>query len=191
MENVGHTYTDENGTYYSLFGQTYKKDDKDLKAVKNIDKAIIEYIKYKAFYSQKPSSNKKNTDPAIEHEPDIKRESPDSYFGGAYEFKQNKGIFRLSDPYVHRLAYGEKEVNTTYRVPKVDENAYAHAITMMVSDKFGDYAGHHSEGICIRFINDGNYEPVSVVFKNKDVANRNVNFFNRLKDFYFSKYKIK
>ena len=164
-KNIGHTYTDqETGTYYSLFGQSYGKGHKDLKAVRSIDNAIIEYSKYEAHVDDDIGSECVSP--------------PKSYFGDAYKFIEKGTV--LAEPNEHKLAYGEHKVNTTYRVLNNKENSYAQGIEVFSAIDLGSYGFRkHEKGIGVRFQNANRYDNVIVIFS-PSAGVRNMSFYRKL-----------
>ena len=164
-KNIGHTYTDQKtGTYYSLFGQSYGKGHKDLKAVRSIDNAIIEYSKYEAHVDDDIGSECVSP--------------PKSYFGDAYKFIEKGTV--LAEPNEHKLAYGEHKVNTTYRVLNNKENSYAQGIEVFSAIDLGSYGFRkHEKGIGVRFQNANRYDNVIVIFS-PSAGVRNMSFYRKL-----------
>ena len=86
--NIGHFFTDGYGTYHSLFGQTYTANDKNINAVKILDKAMIQLAEYEV---------KSRIDPNTER--------PSIDFSDCYDYVEPKGL-NPENVNVHVFPYG-------------------------------------------------------------------------------------
>jgi RHS repeat-associated protein len=166
-KNVGHTYTDKKSKkYYSLFGQRYNRDDKGVKAIELIDKAVIDYAEVeaeKAYNDKNPPSNKNYTSETIRE--------PLSFFGDAFEFIPDNSI--LDDPNTHLIRYGGSTKPFRYYVVDNSDNSHAQGINVIHYMNVIDYWHNNYRGIGIRFQNEkrmdlviGVFEPLSIAIKN-------------------------
>ena len=169
--NIGHTYVNPaTGAYYSLFGQVYSKDNKDLNAVKTIDAYVQSYARYLA--SCKESSRYPEVyGSETPSQPTIKADM--------YKYEKSNTAEKISEEKNnHIFSYGGDTHNALVRMP--GDNKWITNGQILLDDmNTANYFGNRFSGKGIWLRNNGNFEIVTIIFS-REMGIRNNSFFNKL-----------
>lgn len=175
--NIGRTYVNPaTGAYYSLFGQVYSKDNKDLNAIKTIDAYVQSYARYLANYEE---SNEVSAYSKVTATCSSELPSQPTIRANMYKYEKSNWWEKIfEEKNNHIFSYGGNAHNALVRMPE-DNRWITNGQILQDDMNTANYFGNRFSGKGIWLRNNGNFEIVTIIFS-KEIGIRNNSFFNKL-----------